>query len=75
MLASCLNFGLNSNYTNPIQHFPSTADDPNLKASVMSLAHLLKIPNHEDPLVRLHVSWRLKSSFIKEVHYYIYIYI
>ncbi|CAB4001217.1 UPF0568 C14orf166 homolog [Paramuricea clavata] len=30
------------------------ADDPNLKAGIMSLANLLKIPEHEDPLLRLH---------------------
>lgn len=30
------------------------ADDPNLKAGILSLAHLLKIPDHEDPLLRLH---------------------
>lgn len=29
------------------------ADDPDLKAGIASLAHLLKIPNHEDPLLRL----------------------
>jgi hypothetical protein len=32
------------------------ADDPNLKAGIMSLANVLKIPEHEDPLLRLHVS-------------------
>ncbi|XP_028409741.1 RNA transcription, translation and transport factor protein-like [Dendronephthya gigantea] len=30
------------------------ADNPNLKAGILSLANLLKIPEHEDPLLRLH---------------------
>jgi hypothetical protein len=40
----------------PSSLFLSIADDPNLKAGIMSLANLLKIPEHEDPLLRLHVS-------------------
>lgn len=48
-------FAQNKVIYSSLKKFISTADDPNLKAGIMSLANLLKIPEHEDPLLRLHV--------------------
>lgn len=43
--------------------FRLAADDPNLKAGILSLANLLKIPEHDDPLLRLHVSENIDMFF------------
>ena len=50
-----------------------TADDPDLKAGIMSLANLLKIPEHEDPLLRLHVSYMLYMLIIQFCDSFLYL--